>query len=183
MSLLRNLKPVSYHYKDAIKNSNKPQYGYIAQHAEKHIPFISSYVKDIIPNIFENTTIINGNVLLHDTFNTSQYEKDDNGVIYKELILFDENNQELRTTIDRIIDDKNTLISTIIDKESIFVYGQNVDNFRNINKDAINTITTSSVQYLDKELQEMKLKMQDMETIIRELTNQIEKITNLVQLP
>ena len=47
---------------------------------------------------------------------------------------------------------------------SIFVLGQEVDNFNTIKKDAIFTITTAALQEVDRQLQAEKAKVATLET-------------------
>ena len=48
--------------------------------------------------------------------------------------------------------------------ENILVYGQEVDNFYSLKKDAIWTVATAALQEVDRQLQAEKTKVADLET-------------------
>ena len=52
---------------------------------------------------------------------------------------------------------------------SIFIYGQEVEDFHKLNKDAIFTIATSALQEVDRQLQAEKIKVTTLETEIETL--------------
>jgi hypothetical protein len=55
----------------------------------------------------------------------------------------------------------------------LFLYGQQVDDYRSINKDSIFTIATAAVQQIDTELQEAKQVIQDQSAIILHLQSDV----------
>jgi hemerythrin-like domain-containing protein len=64
-------------------------------------------------------------------------------------------------TIEKVIDDKTFTVTELFENNdcddlSLFLYGQEVNDFLTINKDSIFTIATSALQQVDKELQETK---------------------------
>jgi uncharacterized coiled-coil protein SlyX len=86
-----------------------------------------------------------------------------------------------------IIDDKTFIINEDLekikdnDKNYIIVYGQEVNDFHLLEKNAIFTLTTSAVKQLDKELTETKKIIQDQQKQIDLLQEQLNKINELIK--
>ncbi len=57
----------------------------------------------------------------------------------------------------------------LVPGNQIFVYGQEVDDFHTLNKDAIWTVATAALQEVDRQLQAEKQKTTEMQTTITEL--------------
>ena len=94
--------------------------------------------------------------------------------------LFDKNNTEIITTIENIIDDKRFNISNNLDNEKVFVYGQEVNDFRLLNNDLIFTITTASLKKFDKDLEITKDEMQTMKDEIKSMKENIKDLKNII---
>jgi hypothetical protein len=168
LDYVRQLTPVTFNYKDTVQNSNLPQYGFIAQDVEKIVPYSTHASTNTIPNIYENATV-NGNILTLNSFSTSKLEVDLSGNLFKSLRLYDTSNNEINTTIVSIIDDKKIEISELLDVDTIFVYGQEVDNYRDINYNALFTLTTSAVKEIDTIVQSQQQTTQTQQSQIQEL--------------
>jgi len=61
---------------------------------------------------------------------------------------------------------------------SLFVYGQEIHDFRTIDKDAIFTLSVSALQNIDAELQETK---QTVNLLKEQWKNQQQQINNIIQ--
>ena len=165
---LRKLNPKTYEYIDKVKNPNSLVYGFIAQEVEQTIPYAVRIMKGYLPNIYEKATVTNGNRIILNNASTSTFQVDSNGKDASgntvEIKFMDENNKEIITNLVSIIDDKTFEISDKLDITEVFVYGQEVNDFRTLDKDAIFTITTAAVQQIDREFQEAKSHIEELQT-------------------
>lgn len=188
IEMLRKIQPKQFTYKDKLYHGALPNYGFIAQDVEDVIKYAVGKITKYIPNIFELCQINNGNIITLQNTTTQQFmlEEADKKTILK---LYDEKNNEIITTIERIIDEKRFEISTRLDITTVFVYGQEITDFRVVDKDIIYTIATAALKEFDKELQENKDEMKTMKQTIQELNElvgiqqkQIETILSYMQV-
>jgi hypothetical protein len=178
IQLLRRLEPKQFNYKDTVFQGSRTTYGFIAQEVEKVIDQAVSKTTKYIPNIYELCPVVQGNVIILQNTSTRNFVQTDNEVI--SLKLFDKNNTEILTTVENIIDDKRFNISKILDNEKVFVYGQEVKDFRVLNNDLIFTITTASLKKFDKDLEITKDEMQTMKDEIKSMKENIEDLKNII---
>jgi hypothetical protein len=92
-------------------------------------------------------------------------------------------NNTLYGTIDKIIDSKTFILIDTLDTSlnSLFLYGQEVDDFLSINYDSIFTVVTSAVKQIDVELQETKQIVKDQANTIDEMKSQISILMTRLQ--
>jgi hypothetical protein len=161
LDILRLLRPKKYEYIDKLENTNLPVYGFIAQEVAEVLNYSSSTIKKYIPNVYQIAEISNNNIIFN---NDILLEKDISGNIFKNLKIFDYNNQEYILNITKYenniitISENNDIISDY--SNNIFVYGQEVNDFHTLNKDSIWTIATAALQEVDRQLQDEKEKNQ-----------------------
>jgi hypothetical protein len=60
----------------------------------------------------------------------------------------------------------------------IFVYGQQVDDFTFLKKDAIWTVATAALQEVDRQLQNEKLRNDTLETQVSDLLERVTALEN-----
>jgi hypothetical protein len=156
-SILYQLKPSVYNYVDQVKHGSLPIYGFIAQDVHSIIKSCIRFRKEFIPNIYEIGAITDKNIITLNSKTTNIFGADENGLDNSgnpiKLKLFDTSNNELITTITKIIDEKIFQISSSLSTSDIFIFGQEIDDFYNLEKDQIFTITTAAVQEIDKIVQ------------------------------
>ena len=192
LELLDKLTPVKYNYIDTLTHSPDVTYGFIAQDVEKIIPMAVQQMNGYIPNIYEVAEISYNQLTLQNT-NTNQFIFDlsrilldvcgntispysnptdlcGNPIILK---LYDNLNNVITTTLGTIIDDKNFFINDILDLSSVFLYGQEVSDFRVIDKDVIFSITTEGVRNLYTELKELKQTMANQQSQINTIMSML----------
>ena len=171
---LRLIKPKTYLYKDIINRGNRPVYGFIAQEVKEVLPYASYPIKDTIPNIYE-TTIFSTDVLTL-TFNTSELARDASGTLFTKLKIRTREGKDEFVNILDVIDEHTLRIDKdltewggqldpsgqVIPGNQIFVYGQEVNDFHTLNKDAIWTVATAALQEVDRQLQAEKEKVSDL---------------------
>jgi hypothetical protein len=178
LETLRKIKPKRFCYIDNILQGSLPTWGFIAQQVKTVLDYSVSLSKNYIPNIYELVSVVDGNKLVFKNKSTSDISM--NGIETK-IKLFTIKTSEIIVTISKIIDDKTLLINEIIKEDDIldgeiFVYGQEVDDFNNLDKSAIFTITASALQQVDKELQETKQTIREQNERIEKLEEQIYRI-------
>jgi photosystem II stability/assembly factor-like uncharacterized protein/predicted acyltransferase (DUF342 family) len=172
LDTLRNINPVSYHFIDDSKQ--KSSIGFIAQQIQKSLENSVSKQTNYIPNIYENINIDNKTITLNEKFTTDISLCD-----YPVKLKFkDLSNNTLYGTIDKIIDSKTLVLTKQLDTSlnSLFLYGQEVDDFLSINYDSIFTVVTGAVKQLDTELQETKQTVKDQANTINELRSELIEI-------
>jgi len=158
LETLRKIKPKRFCYIDNILQGSLPTWGFIAQQVKTVLEYSVSLSKNYIPNIYELATVVDGNKLVFKNKSTSDISMN---ATETKIKLFTIKTTEIIVTVSEILDDKTLLINETIKDEDvleneIFVYGQEVDDFNNLDKSAIFTITASALQQVDKELQEAK---------------------------
>ena len=173
LDTLRNIKPVSYELIDKTINP-KNTLGFIAQEIQKSLETSVSKQTRFIPNIYENIDIDNKTITLNNKFTTDISLCD-----YPVKLKFsDLANNPLYGTIDKIIDSKTFTLIDRLDTSlnSMFLYGQEVNDFLSINYDSIFTVVTGAVKQLDIELQETKQIVKDQADTINELRSVLSEL-------
>jgi uncharacterized protein YdcH (DUF465 family) len=177
LDTVRKLQPKTYEY---IHN-NKPSklnYGFIAQEVDTVFSDSINKQYDYTTNLY-GVGILKGNsiTLLHKK--TSDIILDDTSSKKINIKIF-LNGKEQIVTLKEIVDERTFLIYETItekitdnDENLITIYGQGVDDFHLLEKNAIFTLTTASVQQLDKELQETKEIVKSQQQEINELKNEL----------
>ena len=171
---LRKLKPKTYTYKDIQFKNTERVYGFIAQEVKEVLNYASSKSTNYIPNIYEYATIID-DLLTFTTFHTSDLERDVSGIVMRIRLRTNNLKDEEYVNILDVIDDKTIKLDLnswdnysgkVNPVNSIFVYGQQVDDFHTLNKDAIWTVTTAALQEVDRQLQAEKQKVLDLQAAL-----------------
>jgi hypothetical protein len=168
LETLRLLKPKKYEYKDTFSKTQSVVWGFIAQEVAETLPYATHTGKKEIPNIYQVANVSNGN---HLTFATDiQLEYDASGSLVNELLLYDASDNRIDVTIQELVSATEIRIEsdTAVPNE-VFVYGQKVDDFHYLNKQAIFTVATSALQEVDRQLQAEKAKTATLETQLADL--------------
>ena len=164
LQIVKTLKPCQYQYIDFMKGSVS-KYGYLAQEVEAVIPNVVNRNPSYIPNFFEMVKIEDHNkIILHEK-NTESL------VIGTKVQFYDIQNEiHIREVLD-VIDDKSFLVSeSFIDEiETLFLYGQFVEDYRSIDTDQINTILLSALQECNKKIEKQEKELDDLEKLLDEL--------------
>jgi hypothetical protein len=158
LNILRLLKPKRYSYRDFVFQGDQPVWGFIAQEVENVLPYAVQTNTSYIPNIYDMATRGGDNLLTFTNFDTSNLESNS-----FTIQVYDENENAYTLTLKKIIDSKIIQVEEKIIDDELFVYGQRVENFKQLQKDAIFTIATSALQEVDKRLQIEKEKNDGLE--------------------
>ena len=149
LETLNALKITDYTMKDKVKNGNKQFKKVIAQEVEKVYPQVVSKHTDFIPNVYQLTNKIektaNGYLLSftkkHNITNTAK----------KLQVLMDEGNGMQQFEIISIPSETQVLIKAAdLKTGNIFVYGEEVDDFRTVDYEGLTTLNISATQELSK---------------------------------
>jgi len=181
LDIVRMLKPKTYSYIDTNKNNKKINYGFIAQEVDNVFSDAIMKKQEFIPNIYDIGEVINKNTIKLNNKFTSDFEiKDKKNIKIK---LFFINDKEKIVNLKEIVDDKIfTIDENLGDQPVVFIYGQEVEDFHVMEKNAIFTLTTSAVKQLDTELQETKKIINNQQQEINELKKQVNEVIKLISI-
>jgi len=173
LDTLRLLKPKTYTYKDVIGRGTTQVWGFIAQDVSNTIPYSTQMATSVIPNIYEVCNVTSSNIITFTTFDTSQLESNAYTI---QLNTYD--NSEILVDITEIIDSHTIRISKDITDDKVFVYGQQVDDFVYLKKDAIFTVATAALQEVDRQLQAEKTKVANLEAQLTSVLARLDALEN-----
>ena len=177
LETLRLLKPKQYKYKDVINRGDEPVWGFIAQEVGATLPYATQLLTDCLPNIYELANVSNSNVITFTNFDTSNLES--NAMVLK---VFDKDDTEHLVNIAEVVDEHSVRVdedlSEWTEDDKIFVYGQQVDDFVFLKKDAIWTVATSALQEVDRQLQAEKIKVATLETQLASVLTRLDALEN-----
>ena len=189
LTTLRLIKPKRYSYTDNVLKGSEPVWGFIAQEVKETMDYAVSLITKEIPNVYKQATVTNGNTLTIDGFDTSSLVNDTEGNLVTKLLLKSWTNKDIEVTVDTILSSNSLRITTTLQEEDIngtiegqafaneiFVYGQIVDDFHALKKDAIFTISVAALQEVDRRQTMDNERILELEN---ENTLQEERITTL----
>jgi hypothetical protein len=177
LGLLEKFEPRTYSLVDTSKNYLSKTYGFVAQEVESVLPEAASPMVDFVPNIYELADVVDDSCYVIKLRNksTCDFEKDASGNIFTKLKCYDCCNNEFLSEIESIIDDKTFRVLKPISSVlgSIFIYGQEVDNFKCLDKNVIFTVTTAAaaalhriVQTQQTEIDSLKRRLEYIESLL-----------------
>jgi hypothetical protein len=183
LDTIRIIKPRRYEYIDTKRKGTTPVWGFIAQELKEVIDYCVSTQTETIPNIYDIADIC-FNILTLRTKSTSLFEfMDPSGNTYCDtsgnlkIKLYDASDNPIQTQLTEIIDPSSFKISTDLDISCCFVYGQEINDFHTVDKNAIFTVGISALQEVDTELQALKTTVADLTTTVTDLTTTVTDLT------
>ncbi len=182
LSQIRRIQPKVYNKIDDIYHQGDI-YGFIAQDVEVVINNTSRINTSIIPNFYckgDIATIDQANHIYEiSTENEFKFEKvldtSGNEISNYKIKLYDEQNKDYICTVIHRIDaktirvkcDKEYVYSTIDEyKNTVFIYGQEVHDFYNLDKNSIFTVATAALQEVDRQQQADKARIAELEATV-----------------
>ena len=175
LEILRLLKPKKYKYKDEVQRGTEPVWGFIAQQVGAILPYATKLRTECLPNIYELANVSNSNVITFTNFDTSNLES--NAMVLK---VYDVDDKEHLINIAEVIDGHSIRVDEDLtewsEDDKIFVYGQQVDDFVFLQKDAIWTVATSALQEVDRQLQIEKARNDELQVRLQALEARIEAL-------
>jgi len=174
LETLRLLKPKKYQYKDEIERGTEPVWGFIAQEVRETLPYATQLRTDVLPNMYELANVSSSNVITFVNFNTSNLESNATTLIRTRGIDGEDHDVHMVEVIDehtiRVEEDLSEWIGSVdetgnvVAGNQLFIYGQEVDDFIYLKKEAIWTVATAALQEVDRQLQAEKAKVATLET-------------------
>ena len=127
---------------------------------ESIIPYAVNKNTGYIPTIFEMVKIENNKIIL-------QEKTTETLAIGTKLQFYDLENVPLFRQITEILDEKTFIVNeSILDMDSIFLYGKEVDDYRSIDTDQLNTVLLSALQETQNIMENQDKKLDDLEKMI-----------------
>ena len=175
LETLRLLKPKQYKYVDEVNRGSEPVWGFIAQEVRETLPYATQSRTECLPNIYELANVSASNVITFSNFDTSNLES--NAMVLK---LYDVDDTEHLVNITEVVDEHSVRVDEDLSEWTeggkIFVYGQQVDDFVFLKKDAIWTVATSALQEVDRQLQSEKARNDELQVRLQALEARIQAL-------
>jgi hypothetical protein len=129
------------------------------------LPHATQLRQDFLLNIYELANVSSSNVITFSNFNTSNLEAN-----ATTIQVMTKGGKEERATIAEVINEHTIRVEedlsdwtgsldetgNVVAGNQLFIYGQEVDDFVFLKKDAIWTVATSALQEVDRQLQAEK---------------------------
>ena len=173
LATINALEITDYTLKDKIKNGNKSFKKVIAQQVEKVYPEVVSKHVDFIPNVYQLTNkiekISNGYLL---SFKNNHSISD----TAKKLQLLLQDGKSMKQFEIVSIPSSNSVIikATDLKADKIFVYGEEVNDFRTVDYEGLTTLNISATQELSKLVKAQQTAMEAQDKKIEMLVKEIE---------
>jgi hypothetical protein len=185
----RQLNPCTYSYVDKNQRGNKTVYGFIAQEVEEVLPYACRTQSETIPNVYGFATVsVSGKrlTLTMSSFNNLETTDASNNPIPIILKLMNEK-KTFYINAETVIDEMNVelnepllfedcVFDNSLNEYVIFIYGQRVDNFKALDKNAIWTVTAAATQEIDRQQQADKVRIAELETKVETLESQLASV-------
>ena len=166
MEIMRRLQVANYKHKDLIGQGTDFKKGFIAQEVEQVFPEAVALTTNVIPDVYQLATSVTaeGNNLLVELSQAHELKAGDRIRVMKP-------GGEEEFTVDAVIDVHHFIIGGWHAEKPdwLFVYGKQVNDFRQVDYDRIHTLNVSVTQ-------ELLRSMEALESEIVELKNENNKL-------
>jgi hypothetical protein len=146
LNIVRQLSPKTYEYIDKVNNKTDVVYGFIAQEVANVLPYSVDTISNFIPNLYTNIIIGNSVVYCLDR-DIDFIIPNDDSVVYIKIY---KSSHEIICRLDRVINKRTFTIIEQLEDGQYLLYGQIVDDFLTLKKDAIFTVSFAALQEIDK---------------------------------
>lgn len=176
LKLVNVLKPASFQYVDSMKGI-VPKYGYLAQEVESVFPNMVYQNPAYIPNFYEMVKIEDSHKIILQTKNTESL------AIGTKVQFYDIQNAVVLREVESIIDSKSFMVTESILEgvETLFLYGQEVADYRSIDTDQINTVLLSALQETNKKIADQDKEIDALKRTMEELGKKIDDSLQIVE--
>ena len=183
LSQIRQIRPKIYNYIDNRTKGTADVYGFIAQDVKDVILHSTMCTKDYIPNFYSmgKISILDASNHIYEisSENELSFEKviDDSGneVIFHKVKFYGYDNTEYICSLIQVNNLNNIVVK--LEKEykfandeenkyKIFIYGQEIYDFYNLEKNAVWTIATAALQEVDRQQQADKVRIAELEATV-----------------
>jgi hypothetical protein len=169
LQTINSIRITDYTMKDKVKYGNKPFKKVIAQEMEKVYPQVVSKHTDFIPNVYQLTSKVEK---IADGYLLTFGKKHNIGKDAKKLKLLSKESKAMEEVdIKSIPSDYQVIINGNINDNQLFVYGQEVNDFRTVDYEGLTTLNISATQELSKLVEVLYKKIEGMEQQIKFLQN------------
>jgi hypothetical protein len=180
LDTIRLIQPKRYGYVDTVARGGRNVFGFIAQQIESTIPDAITTGAEFIPNMYDRCQCTPG-ITTHVTLETKDVsfipQTDPSGnEIPTRIKFYDTADKEVIGTLHTILGTREFTIHETLPETDYFAYGQEVNDFKTLNKDAIFTVATAALQEVDRQLQVEKAKTAELQTQVTELFNRVSRL-------
>jgi hypothetical protein len=179
LDTIRLIQPKRYGYVDTLARGGRQVFGFIAQQVESTIPDAVTTGSEFIPNMYDRCVAEgDSNGLTRITLETKTVDilpqTDPSGNERPIRIkLYTKTDQEVVATLDSTVSSNVFTVKELLPDTTYFAYGQEVNDFKTLNKDAIFTVATAALQEVDRQLQSSKQRVQQLEDTIGQLLQRV----------
>ena len=178
---IRLLEPKIYNYIDEKQKGTSNVYGFIAQEVANVLPYAVTVGEGDIPNILTNS-----NVSVTSDSNVLELRLD---TTVEGLTLSNTSNINITTDNDQyltlpVLSFSGSNVITIQNSDKFtnvtgaYIHGEHIQDFNNLNKDAIWAVSTAALQEVDRQLQTEKAKVSTLETQVADLLARVTALEN-----
>ncbi|PZR27736.1 MAG: hypothetical protein DI535_09125 [Citrobacter freundii] len=170
LKTINALQITDYSFKDKIKNGNKLYKKVIAQQVETVYPQVVSKHVDFVPNVYQLTSkiekVANGYLLsFSGNHNISKEAK-------KLEVIMEDNGSKKEFDIVSIPSSSQVIIGAgELKADRLFVYGEQVNDFRTVDYEGLTTLNISATQELSKQITELQkivaMQKEQIETLLK----------------
>jgi hypothetical protein len=161
ISQIDKLNITTFEYIDKLVHGNDSKLGFIAQNVHEFVPEAVTIRKEFVPNIFKVTSVNDGvieltghNLTVGTRIKIMIDEQDRNGTVVNVTSIVDENHFCIDYNLDA--------------KDKLFIYGTEVDDFKELNYNHIFTLSVGAVQKLRQNVRQLEDKFKQLANFIRE---------------
>jgi hypothetical protein len=155
---IRAIEPKRYEYIDKVERGSNPVYGFIAQQIRDVLPYAVTLQPGVVPDIQDMADFSNNIV----TLRTKTFSFND--VSGNVRIITSDPNKALQSyPVSFISSNQLRIDCSFTDVSDVFVYGREIPDYHQLDKNAIFTINVAATQELDRQLQAAKGKIQQLE--------------------
>ena len=178
---IRLLEPKIYNYIDEKQRGTSNVYGFIAQEVANVLPYAVTVGEGDIPNILTNS-----NVSVTSDSNVLELRLD---TAVEGLTLSNTSNINITTDKDKyltvpVLTFSGSNVITIQNSDTFsnvtgaYIHGEHIQDFNNLNKDAIWAVSTAALQEVDRQLQAEKTKVATLEIQVADLLARVTALEN-----
>lgn len=181
---LRLIQPKTYKYRNEEERGSDTVYGFIAQDVSNVLPYAVKLKAGPVPTILSSSNV----TALTDTSVQLTLDKtipDDINLTNTSSIFITVDGvggyicPVISTTGNNIITiEKTSELSNIKSTSTAYIFGEHVQDFHHLDKNAIFTIATAALQEVDRQLQAEKTKVVTLETQVADLLARVTALEN-----
>lgn len=181
---LRLIQPKTYKYRNEEERGSDTVYGFIAQDVSNVLPYAVKTESGPVPTILSTSNV----TALTDTSVQLTLDKtipDDINLTNTSSIFITVDGvggyacPVISTTGNNIITiERTSELSNITSTSTVYIFGEYVQDFHSLDKNAIFTIATAALQEVDRQLQAEKTKVATLETQVADLLARVSALEN-----